>query len=63
MAEGKPSFRIEQNDLPPMKGPYFVLVDSEGNDVMESNVFDDKLICEEGAQEELHNWIKAGKIS
>lgn len=63
MAQGKPSFEIKKNEHPPLYGFYFILNDSEGNGRMESNAFDDKDLCRQGAEAELKNWIDAGRIS
>lgn len=62
MSDGNPYFEIKPSDTPPMKGHYFILYNGAGEAKMESNVFDDKQLCEVGAQEELKNWIEGGKF-
>ncbi len=66
---GEPRFVIRQNEKGAIKGPYFVLIDSDGNEVFESNVYfggkeeEYEGFCRDGAERELKKWIEKGKIS
>ena len=65
---GEPHFVIRESKVGVIKGPYFVLIDSSGKEVFESNVYlggeeeDKEQFCLDGAQRELATWIRKGKI-
>lgn len=65
---GEPHFVIRQSEKGVIKGPYFVLIDSQGKEVFESNVYlggeeeDYEEFCRDGAERELKSWIERGKI-
>jgi hypothetical protein len=65
---GEPHFVIRESTIGVIKGPYFVLIDSEGNEVFESNVYiggeeeNREEFCRDGAERELQTWIKKGKL-
>lgn len=67
-ASGEPRFEIRQSEVGVIKGPYFVLLDSTGKVVYESNVYlggaeeDREGFCQDGAERHLDAWIKKGKI-
>lgn len=65
-ATGQPRYEIRDGKGGPAKGRFFVLIDSQGKEVYESNVYwlpDPEEFCEDGAQRELATWKEKGKIS
>lgn len=66
---GEPHYEIRHSDKGIIKGPYFVLINSAGVVVHESNVYlggeeeEHERFCEDGAIRELKSWIKLKKIT
>lgn len=68
-ATGEPRYEIRTCEVGPFKGgPYFVLIDSRGKVVYESNVYmggeeeDREEFCKDGAERELATWKEKDKI-
>lgn len=68
-ATGEPRFEIKTCEVGPFKGgPYFILIDSQGKQVYESNVYlagpeeDREEFCKDGAERHLQGMIESEKI-